>query len=85
MSGINWDIVNEITHREADAYALKLVAATSDSLMYSPAYNGYFAGKMKDAAERESLRIIVARLEKAKDSDKVVEKELVAPNVDDFI
>jgi hypothetical protein len=73
---INWDVVIENTKREADDYAKGKPGE------YSHHYSGYFAGKMKDAAERESLRSIVQQLEKSKDKNVPTE---TAVTLDSFI
>jgi hypothetical protein len=55
---MNWDIVAEITKREATEYANS--KSNGNQLLWLAIYSAYFAGKMKDAAERESLRVIAS-------------------------
>jgi hypothetical protein len=59
MSGINWQIVELQAQREAHEYATKL-GAVEGSEKYSERFNGYHAGRMACAAERESFRIMLA-------------------------
>ena len=86
--GINWDVVNENAKKEADDYASKY---QKDSEQYAIAFSGYFAGRLKCAAERESLRQIVFRLEKSKDSNPETKAmiletvNLPAINLQDFL
>lgn len=57
---INWDIVHELAKKEAELYSSKY----QDAAVKAAAFNGYFDGYIKNAAERESLRLINERLQK---------------------
>lgn len=58
MSGIDWDFVQAHAKIKAAKYAERYNGAS-----YQAAYNAYFDGYLENAAERESLRVINARLE----------------------
>jgi DNA-binding transcriptional regulator YbjK len=57
---INWDVVQELAKRKSEEYANR-VSDVSKDREWSQAYNGYFAGLMECAGERESLRQIANR------------------------
>ena len=64
MSGINWDVVNKMTWLKAEEYAAKFEPGEK----YQIAFNAYHAGRTDCAGERESLRVMVERLQLEKDN-----------------
>lgn len=71
---INWDIVHELGKKEAEAYA-NARGYEAGSVHWTNQYNAFFHGYLKNAGERESLRVINERLEKnliIKESEQIV-------------
>lgn len=73
MSGINWDIVQQLGMAKSDKFQ-------ADHPNFTVAA-AYMAGYMECAAERESLRQINARLEKERLNAPVVVPAGALPNL----
>lgn len=78
MSKIDWDIVQMLAAKLSETYATK-INDNENSQQHCAAYNGYFAGYMECAAERESLRVINERLQKLVDGKRVEKEQVLSP------